>query len=122
MVERLTSLLPFVLSLSYLPRSSVCLFHVRLQIWDTKREVQASSKHALFAACACIGNPDIEPLVSISMFLLLYYLVYYAVVVPDNLQPSSLGGGGGYTNFFPRWTQEPATVVVGNIRTVSISL
>ncbi|CAN0019204.1 unnamed protein product, partial [Hapterophycus canaliculatus] len=33
------------------------------QIWDTKKEVQASSKHALLAACACIGNPDIEPLV-----------------------------------------------------------
>lgn len=34
------------------------------QIWDTKKEVQAASKHALLAACACIGNPDIEPLVS----------------------------------------------------------
>ncbi|CAM9911023.1 unnamed protein product [Ectocarpus sp. 6 AP-2014] len=33
------------------------------QVWDTKREVQAASKHALLAACACIGNPDIEPLV-----------------------------------------------------------
>lgn len=33
------------------------------QIWDTKKEVQAASKHALLAACACIGNPDIEPLV-----------------------------------------------------------
>lgn len=33
------------------------------QIWDTKKEVQVASKHALLAACACIGNPDIEPLV-----------------------------------------------------------
>lgn len=37
------------------------------QVWDTKREVQAASKHALLAACACIGNPDIEPLVRIKV-------------------------------------------------------
>lgn len=37
------------------------------QVWDTKREVQAASKHALLAACACIGNPDIEPLVRASL-------------------------------------------------------
>ncbi|CAM9522734.1 unnamed protein product [Choristocarpus tenellus] len=33
------------------------------QVWDTKRQVQTASKCALLAACACIGNPDIEPLV-----------------------------------------------------------
>jgi elongation factor 3 len=36
---------------------------VSLQVWDTHRQVQAASKHALLAACACIANPDIEPLV-----------------------------------------------------------
>eukprot|EP01084_Bolivina_argentea_P138494 243794_1 len=32
-------------------------------VWDTKREVRAASKRALHAACACIANPDIEPVV-----------------------------------------------------------
>ncbi|CAN0350764.1 unnamed protein product, partial [Discosporangium mesarthrocarpum] len=32
-------------------------------VWDTKRQVQTASKCALLAASACIGNPDIEPLV-----------------------------------------------------------
>lgn len=36
---------------------------VSLQVWDTHRQVQSASKHALMAACACIANPDIEPLV-----------------------------------------------------------
>ncbi|KAG5183221.1 P-loop containing nucleoside triphosphate hydrolase protein [Tribonema minus] len=35
----------------------------RIKVWDTHRQVQAASKHALLAACACIANPDIEPLV-----------------------------------------------------------
>ncbi len=32
-------------------------------VWDTKREVRVASKRALHAACACIANPDIEPIV-----------------------------------------------------------
>ncbi len=32
-------------------------------VWDTKKEVRASSKRALHASCACIANPDIEPVV-----------------------------------------------------------
>jgi elongation factor 3 len=32
------------------------------QVWDTKKEVQVAAKEALLAACACIHNPDIEPL------------------------------------------------------------
>lgn len=48
-------------------------FFCRLQVWDTKREVQAAAKHALLAACACIGNPDIEPMVSFYFFLFLFF-------------------------------------------------
>ncbi len=32
-------------------------------VWDTKREVRVASKRALHAACTCIANPDIEPIV-----------------------------------------------------------
>ncbi len=32
-------------------------------IWDTKREVRVACKRALHAACKCIANPDVEPIV-----------------------------------------------------------
>lgn len=72
----------------------------RCKIWDTKKEVQAASKHALLAACACIGNPDIEPLVSLGSGTY-YSLAYeYSLLVCIDWWVSRsrkfLGFGGNY--------------------------